>query len=730
MDKTIQESIDHMLSTILDDNAQANVMEIYQQVSVLPNFCLYLFNSLINESLDFPARISASHLLRHNIKKITDDSIKETLFENIENSLFNCLHCEDLRFQASINALISEIILDYGDSLFPNIKHFVNELLSNDETLICGLSLLKELAAVSYFIEGDYITKLKDMILSGHFELALETMSLCVELSIHHANLIKDIVIDPLLKDENVLRLSDFILVKIIDIIDNFLSFHQKEELEINDEEMELYIQYLFICITSNNNGLAIPAVDAFMKTSMEFNPDLVIYLYKKLSQDDDLDPLSFSTHCYSLLSEMGKVDPENISTCLLQIISQDMSSTDLQNYRSAFRALSSLSNILEDKTELVPIVMQQINSNPNPLFRKEAIYCSVEFCKTNEDLSLPVFEEIFPLINDPDEEVRMQVLRSVPDLFERIELNPDAVFPVFLTTIQERVNEYDGILLLDTLLIYIKKSENLDSSSEFSTILECILSIFIEIDENDPRSSTCIEILECSIGKYPSYLEIIGYNGFTDKIDDILSKGEQMDDYYSSLIVQFLTTSLTAQNELEIDSYQPFFQHYTEFLISILPLNLIHTQTRNWDFLATALNSPSITFSEYNDSIVQFIQEDTISSFEYDQDLIGNFSYFLFQYLHYFQMDNHELLHFLFIKLKSFLISSTDIEDLENIVCAMLLILNLLHFENIQAANEIIEDEEINLKLQDIISQIEREEDAPEECLMLCSKFKQSLQG
>ena len=727
MDKSIQESIDHMLSTILDGNAQEYVMEIYQQVANLPNFCLYLFVSLNNESLDFPARIAASHLLRHNISKILDDTVKQALFENIETSLYQCLHCDDSKFQASICALISEIILHYGDSLFPNLNQFVNELLSNDETLIRGFALIKELASNSYFIEGDYIMRLKDMVLSGNFELAMETVSLSVELSLKQAKTIKDIVIIPLLKDENVIILSDFILVKIIEIVDNFLSLHIKDELEINDEEMVIFIQFLIFSVTSNNNGLAIPAVDAFMKTPMEFNEELVIYLYKKLSQDDDLDPLSFSTHCYSLLTEMAKIDPENIATCILQMISQDISSTDLQSYRSAFRALSFLSHILEDKSELIPIVTQQITDNPNPLFRKEAILCGVEFCKTDEELCSPIFEEIFPLINDPNEEIRMQVLRSVPVLFERVELDPDAIFPVFLATIQERVNEYEGVLLLETLLSFIKNTENLDSSSEFSSILECILAIFIGIDDNDPKSATCIEIMDFSISSYPSLLEIIEYQGFTEKLDEILSKGEFLDDYFASLIVQLLSSSLRAQNELEIDTYQLLFHHYTEISISLLHFNLTRTIIKIWEYLSIVIDSPSLSFDNYNDTITQFIQEDTVSELDFNPDLIGNYAYFLFHYFHKFQMDNAELLQCIFQKLKSFILSIDDIEDLENIICCMLLILQLLNFENINSASELIAEEQISVKIQQIILQIESEEDAPEECIMLCAKFKNS---
>ena len=223
MNEETQNAVNEMLCATLDPTAQEHVIEIYQNVSVLPNFCMYLFSSISNEELSFSVRAEAAHALRRYFSQ-ADDQSKQSIAEAAESVFYQCLLSDDKVFVRSISALISGLIAALDESPFPNISDHINALLSNEETLFAGIDLLHELSLINYFIEGDYIAHIPELIYSNNIDLAVESINLTLQMSKEKKGIVKEAIIIPVLTQGNVMQnLSDRVVVVIISIVENLL---------------------------------------------------------------------------------------------------------------------------------------------------------------------------------------------------------------------------------------------------------------------------------------------------------------------------------------------------------------------------------------------------------------------------------------------------------------------------------------------------------------------------
>ena len=742
-DPSIQEQVNIMLMGSTDPSAQEQVIGILQEVSQIPEFPIYLFNAISNPNLEIPAKTAAANLLRHNVSKIPIQ-LRKTVKEICKTIFQPCFQVEDISFVNSISALIAELVREIGVNQFMDLTQTVNGLFADESTYFAALSLLYELSVQNQCLQGEFISFLPQLVYSEDYQLAFGAAKCIEELANHIQSVIKDTCILPIITNESITGLDESILVKIIVAVGSILE-NEGSGYEVPDDEKECMMEFIKACITSENNSLSIPAISVYEENPTDFDADLCGYLYTKLSDDADLDTGEISLSCKYLLTTFLEWDQASTTEFLSQLITENIGTTDVKQFRSCIRSLSFLAPNIEDVSEIVPAILTKISTTTS-IMRSESIICLGEIASSHPDIIPQVLEVILPFINDADEGVRKQTMLALQLVFESDQeyCNSDVILTQFLPTLS-RLNTPEGCIILETLEKMIENSPNLEETDKIEPLLQNVLPLTVGVSENEPIFVSCLELMEQLLNKMPQLIQpIIEFESLVEKLITLLSQEQTQEetaqiefngeapeeaiaqstmyDTNSSKIVNFFSAALKAQHSLETDAFNEPLIHVAQYCCGVIHTKLAHILTKiaSWEYLATVITTGCFPPNDFIQPILEAASEE--EGIDNDDDLLGNIAYLLFQLLPNIENKPGTLKTLLF-NMSNALLHTDDDLNMKNIALCIMCILAVLGVPNVQSIPE--NPQGTDDKLQYVISLIEMQEDAPEQCIALCQQFK-----
>ncbi|OHT08333.1 hypothetical protein TRFO_04957 [Tritrichomonas foetus] len=563
-----------------------------------PDFSLYLLDAISNQQLPPFIRITAISLMKQLIKTF-DFANESNLKKLVEPTLSPILSSQDPILVNLVSSLIADIALEYGTDTFQNIESIIMTLLSDPSQISSALSLLNELLQKNYILNPVIIPMLSQYLISP---LSCQILSTCRLFVNKFPSEVKQVIILPLFAHLN--ELPNDVMIEFIHVVIEILNYDVDQNL----------IAFLIPLINDPDYSKSIPAADYFENAeNLPFIPEVVISLYKNLSNDEEIDADGISKQSINSLLHIGEQYPEELTSLLLPQISTDIKEMSKSASIKALRAITAIQGFVSDIEPICNTLLELLNS---PL-KKEVIPCLCSLTQSHQEFIAPIISTIFPLTIDEDPFIRMQALRSLMPMISEIELPCDP-FKEFIVRMLQSPEKDELPCILEFIAIFFGSVDYLEGHEEIASLVSYMVNAYMT-SSDDFINYYYFGVIAAAILKMPTSSETL-LQTLSPKIIP------QLDNFESDPDLCRITLQLMSN----FFSINPTHQIFSVIVPKIAPLLVCSTSSLiidSWAFASDLLRNAFQLFEPLIPIIIQYI-----SNMDYQvSGILGNVALVLY---------------------------------------------------------------------------------------------------
>lgn len=473
LDAEIIEHVKEMFGSLLHPT-QEILDSIYSEINSLfssnENFCFDILAIAIDEELPELTRTLAIFVLKANHKLIPKSVIPqfaEYSFTFLESVIQN----GETLFINEANSLFCLLFNFYGEIHYKELYPVIAHLLENEGTVTVGLQCMLELVGKGDFPPNELVSPLTTFI-SGDFA---GTQNAVLVLTIIRILISSN-------PDEYIEQVTEEFIGVIDENSDNYESKALNEVFYIfgilfyhtKDEDLGNLIAQL---IENQDLSEICDMLNYFCEIEhFPFNENICCALYNHLEEPDpETDAFGICSTCMCCLNTMSSEYASQVWETIFPLLTQ------CTNDGQILRTLSNITTNKENINEFVPFIMSHMGDE----HRGDAAISLMNICRVVPDLKASVFDELLPLINDEDLDVRDQIFFALEEL-----LPCEKEKPEWFESLIAVYKETEEVIKVSRLISqYLDGIQELDPE-QINDLLQAVLERYFqeETDVNEER--------------------------------------------------------------------------------------------------------------------------------------------------------------------------------------------------------------------------------------------------